>query len=97
MTERVWLTGRCERRRHILFTLIETDTTLDVVAPLVCYGREADTWAPGRRQLDPLNGHVGRYGCACRRSALIRDKEIWKRLRRGSTEWVIATTNISER
>ena len=97
MSERVVFTGRCDRRRHVLFTVVETDTSLDVVAPLTCHGLESETWAPSRRQLDPLNGRVTRYGCKCTRTALVGDDQIWKRLRRGESTWTVAATNISER
>jgi hypothetical protein len=103
MDDRVLLIGVCDRSkgsRHVLFTIIETETTLDVDAPRVCHGREYETWAPRRRQLDPFNGRHGRYGCACRRSVLLGDDQIWNRLRRltrAGERWVLATSNISER
>lgn len=97
MTERVVFTGRCKRRRHVLFTLIETDDAFIIAAPLRAAGRESNTWLPTRRQFDPLNGHATRYGCRCTATTLIDDAAIWERLRRGESTWVIAATNISER
>lgn len=92
------LTGRCDtRNRHVLYLVIETPDELVIHAPLYAAGRERDTWRPDRRQLDPLNGRGRRYGCQCRRSALVMDADLFTAIRRGETCRVESVYNISER
>lgn len=97
VSETVLLVGRCQRRRHVLFKAVETPDMLLIDAPLLCVDRESDTWVPDRRQLAPLGRRVGRYGCKCTATALVHDSEIFDRIRRGTTEWLIACYNISEK
>jgi hypothetical protein len=99
MAERVLLTGCCDRRRgrHVLFHVLATRDGPVIDAPRYCAGREAGTWRRERRLLDLASNRVSRYGCACRRSALIADRDIWDRIQRGDSEWFVATTNISLR
>src|SRR5690348_14607743 len=98
MTDRVLLTGRCERRLHRMFRVLETPDALVIEAEQYCAGREAETWTPLRRRLDPANGRASRYGCPwCRTSALISDRQIWDQIRSGHSRWAIAATNISLR
>jgi hypothetical protein len=91
----VVLTGRCERKRHIVFTVEEVAGEYVVCAPRVAVGRERETWTPGSRPIDPAR--TQRYGCACGRSELLSDKLMLDDIRRGETEWVIAGSNVSAR
>lgn len=97
MIEPILLTGRCERRLHRMLRVLEAPDAVVIDADLFCVGREAETWTPMRRRLDPVNGRVSRYGCKCRTSALVSDREIWDLILSGYSRWLIAATNISLR
>jgi hypothetical protein len=94
MSETVLLIGMCERRHHVMFQVLETPDGPVIHAPRYCAGRESGTWTPKRRRLDLTRNRVSRYGCACRATALIGDREMWDRIQRGNSKWRIATTNI---
>jgi hypothetical protein len=49
--ETVLLTGCCERRRHVMYQVLNTPTGLVVDAPLRAVGRKRATWTPQRREL----------------------------------------------
>ena len=95
MADTVLLTGRCERRRHIMFRVLNTGGGLVVEAPLYCAGRERETWTPMRRPLE--GGRASRYGCPCRATVLAADQQMADRIQCGIGEWVVAATNISFR
>jgi hypothetical protein len=95
MADTVLLTGRCERRRHIMFHVRESGGALVVEAPLYCAGRERETWTPMRRPLEA--GRASRYGCPCRATVLAADQQMTDRIGHGVREWVVTTTNISFR
>lgn len=100
MSERVLLTGFCQRPgggQHVMFRVVETPGALMVEAPLYCAGREAETWTPIRRRLDPANGRMSRYGCQCRKSALVSDREMWNWIHSKRRHVSVAASNISRR
>jgi hypothetical protein len=89
------LIARCERKRHVIFTVGRVDGQLHLFAPRIAVGRERETWTAGSR---PLNSsRITRYGCACGRTTLISDVLVLEKIRRGETRMVIAGTNISSR
>ncbi len=87
------LTGRCERRRHVMSTVNETDGGYVLEGVLMSIGREKEHWTPGSRLLDPAR--MQRFGCACGRTALLSDRQMLENIRRGETEWVISGSSIS--
>jgi|ERR1022692_1182319 hypothetical protein len=95
MAGTVLLTGRCKRRRHVMFQVVDTGSSLVIDAPLRAVGRESETWTPERRPLEL--GRASRYGCPCRTTAVPGDHQMMERIRRGDSEWVIAAINISLR
>ena len=100
MADRVVLTGYCQRpagRQHVMFRVFAAREGLIIDAPRYCVGREAETWSHLALPLDLTSGRVLRYGCACRRTALVGDREMWDRIQRGDRKWTIAATNISHR
>jgi hypothetical protein len=94
--ERVLLTGYCQRRKHVMFRVLATSGGLIIDAELYCAGRESETWRR-RRCAVGTGRHTSRYGCKCRRSALIGDDQIRDRIARGDTQWFVAAYNISRR
>jgi hypothetical protein len=95
MADMLLLTGRCERRRHVMFRVFDSGDGLVLEAPLYCAGRERETWTPMRRRLEA--GRASRYGCPCRATVLASDQQMTDRIHRGIAEWVVAVTNISLR
>jgi hypothetical protein len=91
----VVLTGRCERKRHLVLTVELVNGEYILSAARMAVGRERESWAAGSRPL--AASRTQRYGCACGRTALLSDKQMIDDIRRGETEWVIAGTNISSR
>ena len=81
--ERVLLTGCCERRRHVMYQVLNTPTGLVVDAPLRAVGRKRATWTPQRREL--ADGSAVRYGCGCGRTSLVPDSVLLAGIRRGDT------------
>jgi len=49
MSERMLLTGRCQRRTHEMFRVLDTAGGPVIEAPLYCAGRQWQTWTPVRR------------------------------------------------
>jgi hypothetical protein len=100
VAERVLLTGYCPRPRggqHVMFRVIATRGGFMIDAPRYCAGREAQTWTHLRRPLDPASGRVSRYGCQCRKSALVSDGEMSDWIHGGRRRVAIAASNISLR
>jgi hypothetical protein len=81
--ETVLLTGCCERRRHVMYQVLNTPTGLVVDAPLRAVGRKRATWTPQRREL--ADGSAVRYGCGCGRTSLVPDSVLLAGIRRGDT------------
>jgi hypothetical protein len=80
-----------------MFRVIATSDGLMIDAPPYCAGRETQTWTHTRRPLDPAGDRMFRYGCQCRKSALVSDREIWDWISSGCKQVSVATTNISLR
>lgn len=100
MAERLLLTGYCQRaggRQHVMFRIFATRDGLVIDAPRYCAGRESETWTYMRRHLEPASGRVSRYGCQCRKSALVSDREVREWIDTGRSGVSIAATNISLR
>lgn len=100
MAERVLLTGYCQRAaggQHVMFRVLATHDGLVIDAPRYCAGREAETWTHLRRPLEPASGRVSRYGCQCRKSALVSDREMRESIDSGRRRVSVAATNISLR
>lgn len=95
MAETLILTGRCERRRHVIFRVFDTSAGLVIEAPFYCAGRERETWTPMRRPVEL--GRATRYGCSCRATVLAADQQMVDQIQRGTQEWVVAASNISLR
>ncbi len=100
MAERVVLTGYCQQAggsQHVMFKVLATHDGLMIDAPRYCAGREAETWTHIRRPLIPASGRVSRYGCQCRKSALVGDREMWDWIASGRRRVAVAASNISLR
>jgi hypothetical protein len=92
---RVLLVGRCQRKRHLVFQVVDTADGLVVEAPRFAAGRPRTRWTPLRRKLE--DSRIERYGCSCGRSELIPHAELRADVGRGVTEWIIAGTSIARR
>jgi hypothetical protein len=92
MADMVLLTGRCERRRHVMFRVLSADGGLVVDAPLYARGRPRETWTPRRRAL--ADGSASRYGCRCGRTSLVPDAVLLAGIRRGVTTMLEAAYRI---
>jgi hypothetical protein len=79
--EMVLLTGRCGRRGHAMYRVLNTRDGLVVDAPLRAIGRKQGTWTPQRREL--IDGSAARYGCRCGRTSLVPDAALLAGIRRG--------------
>jgi hypothetical protein len=79
--EMVLLTGRCGRRGHSMYRVLNTRGGLVVDAPLGAIGRKQRTWTPQRREL--IDGSAARYGCRCGRTSLVPDAALLAGIRRG--------------
>lgn len=93
--ERTILTGRCERKGHRIFRVIDTGARLVIEAPRYAAGRERKDWTPA---MFPVTADtIRRYGCACGRSELLSHREMLADIERGITTWIIAGSNISRK
>lgn len=103
MSETVVLTGRCNRRRHVLYRVLDADSGVlyrvtDAVDGLMvessryCTTPDRDGWTPLRREL--MIGKGTRYGCSCGRTALVTDADMWRDICNGARERVEACYSL---
>lgn len=88
----VLLTGRCERRRHIMYQVVDTAGGLVIDAPLRAVIRDRRGWTPQRRML--AEGSASRYGCGCGRTSLVPDGILLADIGRGVTHRLEAAYTI---